>query len=391
MKRKLKLKDGHNVFHVLYVLGFLFAMSLALPIYINSSFLKTFVPEQFVGMLYTASSILTFFGLAFMPLILSKFGNYKTTLIGSMLVTVLLFVLAFTDSALVAIPAFIVYASILTLIYFNFDVFLESYSSDKTTGSTRGSFLTILNIAILISPLIAGALLTNGDYWKIYLLAAGLMTMLIALLPGHFSKFKDPKYERVPFWKTLRMVLKNVDLRNIFVANMFLRFFFAWMVIYSPIYLHQHIGFEWSTLGIIFTLMLLPFVLFELPAGRLADSRYGEKEIMTLGFIIMGLATMSIIFINEPIFWVWVFVLFVSRIGASLVEITTESYFFKHVDGNDANIIGFFRNNRPIAYTTAPILASIVLLFVPFKFLFLILGFIMLFGVRFALAIKDTK
>jgi len=366
-------------------------MSLALPIYINSSFLKTFVPEQFVGILYTASSILTFFGLAFMPLILSRIGNYKTTLVGAGLVTILLLVLAFTDSAFVAIPAFIVYSSILTLIYFNFDVFLESYSSNKTTGGTRGTFLTMLNIAILISPLIAGTLLTNGDYWKIYLLAAGLVAMLILLLPGHFSKFKDPKYERVPFWKTLRVVSKDINLRNIFIANMFLRFFFAWMVIYSPIYLHQHIGFEWSTLGVIFTLMLLPFVLFELPVGRLADSRYGEKEIMTLGFIIMGLATMSIIFISEPVFWLWVFVLFVTRIGASLVEITTESYFFKHVDGDDANIIGFFRNNRPIAYTAAPILASVVLLLAPFKFLFLILGFIMLLGVRFAMAIKDTR
>jgi len=275
--------------------------------------------------------------------------------------------------------------------FLNFDVFLEYYSSDRNTGSIRGVFLTMINIAVLISPAVAGFILTNGDYWKIYSLAAFFMLTVFVLLAQHFNEFEDVRYDRVPFWNTLREVYRRKNLFNIFMSNILLKFFFAWMVIYMPIYLHEHIGFAWSEIGLMLTIMLLPFVLFEIPAGRLADSRWGEKEFLTIGFLIMGVSTIGLVFISEPIFWIWATALFITRIGASLVEIMTESYFFKHVDATDTNIMGFYRNTRPIAYIIAPLAATLALALFAFKFLFLILGFVMFTGIRYSLALKDTK
>ena len=63
------------------------------------------------------------------------------------------------------------------------------------------------------------------------------------------------------------------------------------MVIYTPIYLHEHIGLPWSDIGIIFTIMLLPFVLFEFPAGKLADGKWGEKEPPIIGIILIAVST----------------------------------------------------------------------------------------------------
>jgi len=383
--------QNNGVFRLLYMMGFVFSLSLALPMYVNSSFLSEYTSEKIVGVLYTLGSVLTFFTLAMMPKVLTRLGNYRAMLLIALLTTVLLLGLALVDSFIFIAPIFILYSSLLSVVYFNFDVFLESYSSNAHTGGIRGLFLTVLNIAIVLGPFLAGLLLTNGDYWKIYLLAAGLVIVLMLLLLTNFRTFKDPVYVHVPFWQTLKRIWNDGDVYHIFVANLFLRFFYAWMVIYMPLYLHNHIGFEWSEIGTIFTIMLLPFILFELPAGKLADSRFGEKEIMTVGFIIMGLATMATIFLSAPILWMWAGLLFVTRIGASLVEIMTETYFFKHVSGADADIIGFFRNNRPIAYSIAPLTASIVLAFMDFKFLFLILGIVMLLGIRYSLSLKDTR
>jgi len=384
----------HKQFHVvglLYLITFVFVLSVALPLYVNSSFLEGFTSPQVVSILYALGSVVTFFGLSFIPLLLKRIGNYAVTLLLSFFTILLLLGLAFIDSFWFVAPFFVFYTAILTLIFFSFDVFLESYSTDAATGRIRGIYLTIMSFAIMLGPLLSGLIIGESDYWKMYVIAAILMVVLTLLLLSNFRDFKDPQYERVPFWRTFKVTKQNTNLSRVFIANLLMRFFYAWMIIYAPIYLHEFIGFSWSEIGTLLAIALLAFVLFEIPMGELADKKYGEKEIMALGFIIAGLATMGIVFLSEPIFWLWAVVLFIGRMGISLVEVTTESYFFKHVDGTDASIIGFFRNNRPIAYLLAPIIASVALFFVDFKFLFLILGLILLLGVRVALQLQDTR
>ena len=83
--------------------------------------------------------------------------------------------------------------------------------------------------------------------------------------------------------------------------------------------------------------------------------------------------------------------MFVTRIGASMIEITTEVHLFKRIDADNINILGLFRSVRPVAYLISPVIASILLLTIDFKYLFLILGVIMMYGVRYSLSIKDTK
>lgn len=390
-KQTLSSANRHHVLRLLYVVAFVFVLSAALPAYVNSSFLGQFTSPQGVSALYVLGSLLTIAILSFIPRLLHRVGNYTTALLFVFTTILLLLGLAFVDSFFVIAPLFVLYLAFYSLIFFNLDIFLESYSTDAETGRIRGLYLTIINIAILLGPLLAGLIVGEADYWKMFVVSAVLMAILGALLLSNFRHFKDPAYGRVPFWSTLKTAWRDKNIFNIFLANLSLRFFFAWMVIYTPLYLHSFVGFSWGEIGALLAISLLPFVLFELPAGNLADKRFGEKEIMVLGFLIMGFATMGIVLIESAVFWIWAVVLFAARIGASFVEITTESYFFKHVDGTDANIIGFFRNNRPISYTLAPIIATIALFFVEFKFLFLILGLIMLLGVNIAFRIRDTR
>jgi hypothetical protein len=75
------------------------------------------------------------------------------------------------------------------------------------------------------------------------------------------------------------------------------------------------------------------------------------------------------------------------------VEIMCDVYFFKKVDNENANLISFYRMARPMAYIIGPLSGTFILgiLGLDMKYLFLILGFIMFFGLRYSLAIKDTK
>lgn len=384
-----KLNKGH-AFGVLFFANFLLSFHLFFVIYMNSSFLGTFISEKFVGTIYMVSSALTILSLLLVSKLLKKFGNYKILFFLTIVEFLLFLGLAFFKNAYLVIAIFIAYGSTFPLILFNFDIFLESYTKvESITGKIRGTFLAITNTALILAPLVAGLIITNSDYWKIYLISSLFLIPFIFLI-YNFRNFEDPEYHELKIWSTLKYIKNHKNLYNIFMTQFMLRFFFSWMVIYMPIYLHQYIGFTWSQIGLMTAIMLLPFVFVEYPAGRIADKVLGEKELLVVGFIISGIFTGLISFINTSDFIIWTALLFTIRIGASLVEIMSEIYFFKHVSGDDSSTISFFRITRPAAYIIGPGVASIALLFIDFQFIFLIMGFLLLIGIRYSLKIEDT-
>ena len=161
------------------------------------------------------------------------------------------------------------------------------------------------------------------------------------------------------------------------------------MIIYTPIYLHETVGFDWETIGVMFTVMLLPFVLLEAPLGRLADS-WGERRILSIGFAITAVTTGLIAFVTDHNAVIWAAILFGTRVGAAMIEVMTDTYFFKKVDASRTNTISFFRTARPLAYVVSPIVATLLFTVFDKKGLFVFLGFLMLYGLRYSYAIKET-
>ena len=117
----------------------------------------------------------------------------------------------------------------------------------------------------------------------------------------------------------------------------------------------------------------------------------GEKELLNIGIILIAVSTALLSFIAEANVALWALALFITRIGASIVEVMNDTYFFKQINASDADIISFFRNTRPLAYSIAPLIATVVLFVTDYRFLFLTLGAIMLSGLYFSLQLKDTK
>jgi predicted MFS family arabinose efflux permease len=162
------------------------------------------------------------------------------------------------------------------------------------------------------------------------------------------------------------------------------------MVIYLPLLLSKEMGFGWPKIGVMFTIMLMPFLLLELPAGFLADKKIGEREILIAGFFIMFLATLAIPRLASAAFLTWAAVLFATRVGASLVEIGSETYFFKHVKEEDTGLISLFRMTRPLSFVVAPLFALPVIYFFSYSTSFYFLALFTLLGLFFIPKV-DTK
>lgn len=375
---------------MLYIGTLFFAFQTAVTSYVNSSFIKGYLGGLEVGIIYSASALFTLITLALIPHALNRFGNYKSIMALSAFSLIALTGMITLGSSALVILLFILYLVINTLIGFCLDIFIESHTQVATTGRTRGTYLTVISIAWVLAPIFSGFLATAG-YQNVYAIAALALLPLILILKTSFSHFKDARYIHPNVRQTTLRLMEHPDLRYIFTASTLLHLFYSWMIIFTPIYLHEVIGFDWGEIGIIFTLMLLPFVLLDYVLGKLSDTKLGEKELLVAGFAIMSIATAFLTFTHTSSVIVFAIILFVTRIGAATVEVMSDSYFFKKVGAEDSEMISFFRNASPIAYLIGPIIATVFMLFVPMNMLFIIMSFILIFGIYAALKIKDTN
>jgi len=324
------------------------------------------------------------------PELLKLCGNRKlfAVLVGIAMVST--FGLALSPSASVAATLFLIYATVASAVSYGLDIFLEAVSRDSKTGEIRGIFLTLGNLAIAIAPLVVSIIAPSGQFSPLYLVSSFILVPLFSLSIFGLHSFKDTAdYQlqslRLPFKKWW----KNKDLRNVTFARGVLEFFYVIMIIYTPIYLSQEIGFEWDTIGLIFTIMVLPFVLFELPAGEFADKKCGEKEIMTVGFFITGFSLLFMPFIG-PNPALWAFLLFMSRVGAALIEAMTDVYFFKKVKRKDTSMIAIFRLTRPVPIIFGSIAGVFFATSLSFSAIFLMLAAAVFLGMFASSHIKDT-
>lgn len=353
--------------------------------------LEQVISAEIMGIVYIISSILSLILVLNAPQYVKRYGNlrYSTVVLGA--AAVLLFLLGLLQSSFVVVPLFILYFSLITLIYYGLDVFLERFTRLGSTGNTRGTYLTLGNLAWVGGPALVGSITAKSGFGSVYFLASAILCLVIAILFTKERDFHDTTYGPTTFKSIVTALRKNSDIRDIIILQGMLQFFFVWMVIYVPLYLKDVMGFGWNTIGTILSIMLLPFILFQYPVGKIVDRYHNEREVIFAGFLIMALATIFFAYLGVASVFAVALGLFLTRVGASITEVAVESYFFKKVDRHNIELIGAFRNMMPIAYLFAPIIAIIVLQFGSFQTLFTTLGVILSFVALFSLLLHDIK
>ncbi len=375
---------------IIYLAGFLFSLPIALASYINSSFISTFVSEKFVGIIYILGSIGSILALLLAPRVFKKIGGYKFLLSIIFLDALSFLLLSITKNVWLAIIVFILGFSMNTLLIFSLDELLEIFSKNSTTGKIRGIYLVVCNLAWVLAQLFSGTILGGFSYREIYLTSFSVMVLFLLVSFLKLKNIPDPKYDSIKSFKFIKDFIKNKNLFRAFTLSFLLQFFYAWMVIYTPIYLYTHLGFSWKEIGIIFAIMLLPFVLIQFPMGKYAD-KIGEKRMLIIGFTFITLSTISLFFIKTNILWLWATLLFTTRIGAAIIEVMSDTHFFRLIKAENDEFVGIYRSASPIAYIIGPILAFLTFIFIPsFNYIFLILGIIMSYGIYLSSTIKKA-
>lgn len=381
-------------FTLVYFISILFTFQMLVTAYSSSTYMERFVTSEMVGLLYSVGAFIAIILSLILPRILRRIGNVKTTLSLSLLISLSLIFLGLASYPAMAVVAFVIYLATVPQVYLNIDIFLETLIGvdEGSTGSKRGLILTLMSIAAFFSPLAMGQIIgADNQLSNVYFVGAGVGLLFIVVVIARFRHFYDPPYKTIRVRDMLRDALRNVNVRTVMVTQFLLQFFYAWAIIYIPLYLATEVGLDWLVLSKVLAAGLFAFIIFEWPIGILADKHYGEKEMMALGFVILAIASASMSFMISIGVLGWMILMFVSRIGASLVEVTTESYFFKQVDGDEPNLIGLFRLMRPLANLIGALVGSVALFFLPFNLIFLVLAMIMASGVFITTILTDTR
>jgi MFS family permease len=391
-KSKHQEKLDRNRVRVINIVGFLMGFSQSILTFTVSTYFKESSGTENVGIFYFVSFAAVLFILLNLYKLTQKTGSvfvFFLSMVASIAFVAALIVL---PKSLFGISAMILYLISVSITWASLDVVLESFSVDKMSGRIRGLYLTVFNAGYVVGPLLASKVFVQFDFDGIFFVS--LLFSMIILLFAMFGMRRAPNVvfpkKRQSIRKLVSEALGRKNISRIYYISFVLDFFYALMVVYAPIYLLD-LGFSWNQLGIAFTIMLIPFVLVQYPAGILADKKIGEKEMIILAISIMGLSSFLFFINTSKDILIWAVILFLTRVGAALIEILRDSYFYKQVDYRRADIIDFFRTAQPVAYIAASIASTVILWAFSLKYVFLFLALIIFSALLPALKLADSQ
>ncbi|MEI7621502.1 MAG: MFS transporter [Candidatus Moraniibacteriota bacterium] len=393
MKKK---KAGHlehedkNKMKLLSWISFLFGFAQALLLYVTSDYFSQALQSHNVSAFYFLTYVVALIGLLNMHKLVKLLGKSGSFFLFFLLQIYLLFAMIFIKQPLWGAVLMMLYIVANYFSWVVLDVIIEEYSEDKKSGRIRGFHLMILSAGVLLGPFLSMKLVAMTGFSGLFIatLVLNCLMLVVALvgLKGVNGKFRG----KLTVQDIGLKVLTNKNVFNIYLISLALEAFYALMIVYTPLYLLGR-GLSWQQIGIAFTVMLVPFVVLEYPIGFLADEKFGEKEMLIGGLLIMGLASSVIFFVTSNSVFVWSAILLLTRVGAATVETLRDSYFYKKIDGRDVDLISFFRTTRAVAYLLATGISAMLLIVAPMKYVFLLIGALVLLGLYPAFKLEDNK
>jgi MFS family permease len=390
MKKIHKERLNKSLIKFLYFCTFLLGISSAFILYLESDYFKVGIGNENITIFFIVAysiSLILMLNWHHLVRLLGKVNVFLFSLVVKMAVAL---ILAMVPVSIWSIWLLIVYIIFTVLNWLDLDLLLEDCSIDKKTGKIRGLYLSIENFGYLLAPFFSGFMISKYGFQSAFAVSFIIMLVVLVIALMKFKGFTRCEIDGSRFSEYLKRVFQRKNVMKVYYVSFLLEFFYALMIIYTPLYLLD-LGFNWFAIGKIFTVMLVPFVLFQYPAGYLADTKYEERDMMAFALLVMGLSTLAVYFIDSKSAIVWALVLFCTRIGASLIEVLRDSYFYKRIDQRDVDIADFFRTVRPIAYIIGSFIAIPIIIIFHIKAIFIIIGIATLTGIPVSLSLASSR
>ncbi|MBU0957720.1 MAG: MFS transporter [Nanoarchaeota archaeon] len=267
-------------------------------------------------------------------------------------------------------------------------IMIKDKSQKKDVSRNEGLMYTFFNIAFLVGPLAAGLFAQRYGNHFVFLVAG--VFVFIAFLVFGFFKVRDANIQKKvdgSLVKNFKNFFKDKDRAVAYFLGGGVNLWWVFVYLFIPLYIVLN-GYDVLWIGYFFAAVVIPLILFEYYFSKLAG-RVGFKKIFVLGFLIVALVSLVCFFISSNII-LTLGILVLGSFGMAMVEPTTEAYFLDILKKKDeCRFYAPYNTSIDVTQFLGEVSAATVLVFLPFKFVFLLFA-VFMFGL-FLLSFKTKK
>lgn len=276
----------------------LFSASLCAVFTIHPLYLALFLERpEYVGIVAAIASLAGLIFSLHTGLLSDKTGRKKLLIASFLLVSAVLFLFSLNTSLYLLILLQIAFGIAMVPARVTSEALVKDLSPIKRRGEFRSVFGTFANAGIFIGPVIGGFIAYQFDIRTTYIFAALLLLVSLALVfklndnncNSNIRKRASNETRNEELLTLLKEFLEQRELKALAFCTVSLFFWYSARWVFGPLFLH-YLGYSPFMIGLWLGISLAPFLIFQIPLGRLGD-RIGKSRLILIGFVI------SIIFI----------------------------------------------------------------------------------------------
>jgi len=331
-----------------------------------------------------------------------KVGRKKIVIIGLTTLILLATTIVFVKTTLTLIIFLLLLGVAYPTVFYPLITYMMDHVKNENCSKVMGVGMSFSQLGFAIGPILAGTIFYLVKYSNQTILAliystAGFLALIAAILLlkerknacNLFQGIKQVIFVDKLFLKELTdfSKLSGHGLPIIF-ATLLISIYdgVAWML--EPLFYGTVTDNAlWG--GLILSAFVIPLVIFEAPAGYLAD-KYGRKNILYSGFFIAGLMTWLFAYSKNPL-EMFSFA-FTASIGIAMAWPALEGILAKQSPSDQkGEIVGVWGSSLDLGYVIGPVLAGIVAAQTSIQFTFKLLGIVLIATSLIAFTINVFK
>ncbi len=357
---------------VLFVLSLAFSFTDTIWAVYLDSFVHNISIVGFISAFLTLISFVSFF---FITTLIEKSSKTKLFSISLFLFFISYLLFAINSNFYVVVVLAVLVTVLHTLRITSFGILVKEDSGKTQLSRNEGLMYTFMNLAWLVGPLIAGFISDKYGISLIFVLSA--IFILVSLLFFRMSRIRDPgirEREHPNVLKNFRDFFKDKDRGLAYVLGGGVNFWWSLIYVFIPVFIVEN-GLHIKWVGYFLFAIAMPLIIFSYHFSKLAG-KVGFKKIFRVGFLIPCLMAFLCFFVGN--IYLILLVLVFASIGLSMLESTTESYFLDILKGKEElRFYGPYNTTIDVNHFVSRLFPSLLLLFLPFEFIFLFYGLAM--------------
>ncbi|MBU1136207.1 MAG: MFS transporter [Nanoarchaeota archaeon] len=336
------------------------------------SFIHSIVYVGFFSALLTFISVTSFFLL--IPII-EKTNKSKLYVFSLFLFGITYLIFSFNISIYLFAILAIITAIIGTVRMTSFGIMVKDKSPKTKLSRNEGLVYTFANLSFVIGPLIAGFIASKYGLGKVFLFAS--VFIFLSILIFKISGIKDANIKKkadTNIMKNFFDFFKNKQRVTAYMLGGGVNLWWVLIYLFMPLYIIRN-ELDKIWIGYFLFAVAVPLIFLGYFFSKLAG-KIGFRKIFKIGFLIPCLLAFACFFINSV--YIILALLVIASIGLSMLEATTEAYFFDITkDKEEQRFYGPYNTTIELNNLIGKLIPSIFLIFLPFKFVFLLFSFFM--------------